>query len=70
MKLPECIERFFLSHKKKLHAGDYIRGIQLEVPFDHDARVETLYGDMTPEEITRRTARPHQDRLTPGSWSG
>ncbi len=70
MKLKECLQRFSLSRKTYLKPGDYVKGIQLGVRFHKEARVETLYGDMSPEEITRRTQRPHQSTLTPGSWSG
>ena len=67
MKLKEADD---LSGKTDLKPEDYVGGIELGIIFDPEARVETPYGDMSPEEITRRTQRPHQSTLTPGSWSG
>lgn len=59
-----------LSRKTVLNPGDYVEAVKGEIKFHPEAFVDTLYGSMSPAEVTQRTTPRRKRQLTPGSWSG
>lgn len=59
-----------ITQKPVLTHGEYVEALREGIEFHPEAVVDTLYGAMSPGEITRRTIPQRKTQLTQGSWSG